>query len=105
MLVSNSLDIVIEAIAEALEVEFRASKLGFCGELCNGRIVHDLTGRKAEAVRALVSEREGTPTLHVFTDNHSDGDIVALADRATIVVPRGRSAKAWEGQACNFIRL
>jgi HAD superfamily phosphoserine phosphatase-like hydrolase len=105
VLVSNSLDIVIEAIAQRLEVEFRASRLGFSGEICDGRIVDDLTGRKAQTVRALAAEHEGAPTLHVFTDNESDRDIVELADRATVVIPKGRSASMWKGQRCETIRL
>ena len=101
VLVSSSLDIVVAAIAEHLSVEYRASTLGFDDDRCTGRIDRDLTGNKEAAVEALGQRG----LLHVYTDNRSDLGMIRIADRATIVVPRGRSSRWAEGQDYDLIRL
>lgn len=103
VIVSNSLDLVVAPIAEALGVEFASSVVGFHDNICTGRIVQDLTGRKADALRQLIGASGGIS--HVYTDNRSDLDIVTIAEQATIVVPRGRRDEHWGGSHCEYIRL
>ena len=89
VLASSSLDLVVAEIAGRLGVEYRASRLGFAGERCTGRIDDDLTGRKQDVAAGL---RTATPgLLHVYTDNRSDEALLGVADKAVIVVPPGRS--------------
>ncbi len=102
VLLSSSLDLVVAEIAAVLGVAYRASKLGFDGDRCTGRLELDLTGRKAAAVRDLI---ERAASIWVYTDNRSDRDLVAIADRATIVVPRGKADVRWGGHRCEYIRL
>jgi len=102
MLISNSLDIIIAAIAERLGVEHLASRLEYTGERCTGRIERDLTGRKAEALREAVNlDRFGE--IHVYTDNLTDRDLVELSSHATVVIPSGRSDEPWRGHSCEFV--
>ncbi len=103
VLLSNGLDIVVAPIAKALGVEFRASRLGFEGNSCTGRIESDLAGRKAVALRELVGA-EASP-IWVYTDNRSDRDILALADKPTIVLPRRGEQREWGESGCDYIRL
>lgn len=102
-IVSNSLDLVVEAVAARLGVEWRASRLGFEAGRCTGRIAEDLTGRKAAVVAALAGE--AAPVIHAYTDNLSDRDLVAAADRPTIVIPRGRTRARWGRIDAEFLEL
>ena len=102
VLLSSSLDIVVSAVAAKLDIEYCASKLAFDGEICSGRLECDLTGRKAVAVRNLI---DAAPETLVYTDNRSDKDLIAAADRATIVIPLGARDDQWGGTDCEYLRL
>jgi HAD superfamily phosphoserine phosphatase-like hydrolase len=86
VLISNSLDFVIAGIAKTLQVEFRASKLGFAEGLCTGRIEVDLTGRKASLLPSLTAGLGPGKHVYVYTDNLSDRDLIERADQAAIVI-------------------
>lgn len=104
VLVSSSLDLVVEAIAELLGVEYRASILEFDDGICTGRLVRDLTGNKAAVVRDLAGSQPAH--LTVYTDNRSDRGLVAMADDAMIIIPRGAAAGArWAGEASEYLKL
>ena len=102
ILLSNSLDLVVDEVAEALGVEGHASKLGFEGDRCTGRLELDLTGRKAAAIQQLI---DNYPSIRVYTDNRSDRDLIEVADEATIVIPRGKPDRHWAGSDCEYVRL
>jgi len=102
MLLSNSLDLVVAEVASGLGVDYRASRLGFDGDRCTGQLEQDLTGRKAFEVRDLV---ETSSCICVYTDNRSDRDLIAIADRATIVIAQGNPDDRWGGNGCDYIRL
>jgi phosphoserine phosphatase len=105
VLVSNSLDIVVKPIADVLGVEWRASCLGFANGNCTGRIKTDLTGRKHAVVDALRLDAAAASSLWVYTDNLSDRALVACADRATVVIPRGSSRTRWGKVDAEFLEL
>jgi len=102
MLLSSSLDLVVEEAATVLGVDYRASKLGFDGDSCTGRLDQDLTGRKASEIRDLI---ETSSSICVYTDNRSDRDLIAIADQATIVIAQGNPDDRWGGNGCDYIRL
>ena len=102
VLLSNSIDLVVAEIASNLGVEWRAPKLGFDGDRCTGKLEEDLTGRKASAIHDLI---ESAGRLFVYTDNQSDRDLIAIADFATIVIPRGGADVRWGGSRCEYVRL
>lgn len=103
MLLSSSLDIVIAPIATWLGAEFAASTLGFRDGRCTGKLERDLTGNKGNIVRDMT--RDVPSRLIVYTDNRTDLALVRLADRATIVIPRGRRDDRWGGDDADYIRL
>lgn len=79
-LASNSLDIVVAAIAQRLNLPYVASTLGFAGDTCTGRLTTDLKGRKWAALAPQ------SPTkFAVITDNRSDRDLITRADPAILV--------------------
>lgn len=103
VLVSSSLDVVVDPIAELLGAEYRASTMEFVDDVCTGRLTRDLTGNKAAVVRDLAV---GQPMrLSVYTDNRSDRELVAIADDATVVIPRGAADDRWAGEACEYLKL
>jgi phosphoserine phosphatase len=105
VIVSNSLDVVVEAVAEQFGVEWHASRLGYCDDRCNGRIEHDLTGRKGGVVASLVEGQPVAPVIHAYTDNLSDRDLVEAADWPTIIIPAGRTRARWGDIDAVFIEL
>ena len=100
VLVSNSLDIVIQAIAERLNCESVASTLAFEDGVCQGRLSRSLTGQKHIAVEELL----GTPgaNITVCTDNRSDAELLRRANRR-IVVHSGPPAEELKRVATEFI--
>ena len=102
VLLSSSLDIVIRAIAEILDVEFSASILEFANGYCTGRLQSDLTGRKAPVAASL---RRGERILHVYTDNRTDNDLLEIADRRTVIFPAGSRQHRWAGADCEYVEL
>lgn len=102
ILASSSLDVVIEAIARNLGVEWVASEVGFVDGTCTGRLVNDLTGRKQAAISALLPP---DASLHVYTDNRSDGALLRMAERCTIILPAGSKGERWAGEACEYLAL
>jgi HAD superfamily phosphoserine phosphatase-like hydrolase len=105
VIVSNSLDVVVEAVAGIIGIEGYSSRLGYQGDHCNGRIEHDLTGRKAAVVAKLVQDQPASPVIHAYTDNLSDRDLVLAADRPTIIIPAGRTRTGWGDIDAVFIEL
>lgn len=101
VLVSNSIDVVIEPIARALGVEWRSSQIGFEDDTCTGRLRTDLTGRKSVELARLDPYRESA--LLVYTDNRSDMDLVHEADFATIILPPNGSKSAWRTDRIEFM--
>jgi phosphoserine phosphatase len=104
VIVSNSLDMVVEAVAERLGIEGHGSRMAYTWGRCDGWIEADLTGRKAEILAELVAERPAQ-AVHAYTDNLSDRDLLQAADRRTIIVPAGRTRERWGDIDAVFIEL
>jgi HAD superfamily phosphoserine phosphatase-like hydrolase len=101
ILASSSLDLVIAPVAKSLGVEtWIASELGFRDGRCTGRLVHDLTGRKSQAIAGMLDASEA---IHVYTDNRSDRDLLKLADRRTVILPGGSRRGRWAGEDCEYV--
>lgn len=105
VLLSNSLDIVVAAIARHLGVRYKASRLAFEDNRCLGLTTQDLAGRKHFVVGELTSRRNARTSLYVYSDNESDSALLSAADKAFIIVPRGRSPRAWSRNLGQYIRL
>ncbi len=105
VLVSNSLDVVIEAIAEALGVEWRATRLAYRDGRCAGRLADDLTGRKLDVVQMIRGKHEPVPELVVYTDNLSDKALVEAANSAMVIIPPRGNRASWRGVEAEYMVL
>jgi phosphoserine phosphatase len=103
ILLSNSLDIAVAAIGRVLGVGWLASRVAFDGEICTGRMDHDLQGHKHEALRSFIADR--TPYVIVYTDNLTDRPLLEIADERNIVIPKGKSKDKWGQIDATFITL
>jgi len=103
VLISNSLDPVVEAIADRLGVEWKASRLGIRDGRLTGGLAIDLTGRKLEVARTILAEHAPRPRLVVYTDNLSDLALVEAADEAVVIIPPGGDRAAWHGVRAEFL--
>ena len=100
VLVSNSLDIVIQAIANRFDCESIASKLAIKDGVCTGRLARNLTGKKHIVVKELLETPDANIT--VCTDNRSDAELLRRATRR-IVVHSGPPAEELKRVATEFI--
>lgn len=95
VLVSNSLDVVIAAIADKKGYDWLASTLDWHGDVCAGNLARDLKGRKLAAFEEALGARPAD-RLSVMTDNRSDADVMNAAG-LTVLVAKGQ-AKPWMRQ-------
>ena len=100
VLVSNSLDIVIQAIAERLDCDSVASTLAIEDGVCKGRLSRSLTGKKHVAIEGLLKTPNANITI--CTDNRSDAELLSYGHRR-IVVHRKPPAKELVQVATEFI--
>lgn len=105
VLMSNSIEPVIEAIAQSLGVEYVASTLAFDNETCTGRIAHDLTGAKHVALGELLKAYEQRPAIRVVTDNASDRALLDAADDRTVIWQGKRPHVAFTGLEANYVHV
>lgn len=96
LLVSNSIEPVIAEIATRMQLPYLCSQLDMPQQRCSGRIIHDLTGKKREAIEAMISTSLDDIAFAVMTDNQSDGDLLACANPAYVVASAGR--RGWMQQ-------
>lgn len=101
-LLSSTIAPVAEAIGRSLGVPAHGSELGYRDGKSTGRLQTDLGGQKHE----WLSQRAGNVErpMSVYTDNQSDLPLIELADRATIVLPKGRTRR-WAGNGHDYIQL
>jgi len=102
VLVSNSLDVVVQAIADRLGVPCCASSLAWCGGVCMGHLSRDLKGRKLKAVKELLEPVLRTSKFMVITDNKSDQDLIAFSEQ-TILVTKGPERSWMKGKYSELI--
>lgn len=101
-LLSSTIAPVAEAIGRSLDVPAHGSELEYRGDICTGRLRSDLTGQKGQWLLRQASAVQRP--MSVYTDNQSDLPLIELADRATIVLPKGRT-RHWAGDAHDYIQL
>lgn len=105
VLLSSSLDIVVCEIAKVLRVDWRASELSFADDLCSGRLGSDLTGRKAVELKNIIAGFSSRPSVSVCTDNATDADILALANRRYIIHHSPKIHQSLRDFDAEFIRV
>ena len=98
ILVSSSLDIIVNEIAKNLKVKkFFSSELEFENEICNGRLKLDITGKKYKYFK--------NANYIVYTDNYSDYSLVKNATIKNVIVHKYTAKLFWKKLAPNFIEL
>lgn len=95
VLVSASLEPVIKAIADNLQVkEYFSSTLETSEEgVYSGKLLQDLKGQKLSLIKSYFNFQ--TTEFFVYTDNLDDIALVELAEKA-LVISKKRNLKKWE---------
>lgn len=88
ILVSNSLDVVVEAIADNLALDMVASELSWSEGRCSGNLARDLTGCKRRNLEAFLGVSLTNLSCAIVTDNKSDSDIILVSDYIWLVARR-----------------
>jgi len=87
ILASASIDVIVEAIAQSLDVEFVSSVLETnASGILTGRLSLDAKGKKEHLLADVIEEAEH---LTVITDNESDLKLLRRADRRVIILRKG----------------
>lgn len=85
VLVSNSIDIIIHAIATKMNIGYVASQLAWQKDKSSGRIQVDLTGIKRLHLEEYLGASLEKISFAVITDNRSDRDLIKCAIPAMLV--------------------
>jgi phosphoserine phosphatase len=93
VLVSNSIDLIVEPIADSLGVPYLSSRLGWSNIHCTGFLVTDLTGKKLSNLESFLGFLIVRDRFRVITDNKSDVDLIN-GSSAPLIVANGRP-RAW----------
>lgn len=93
ILASNSLDVVVAAIARRRGSRWCASSLAWQGDRCAGRLALDIKGQKWAAVQRLLGNESCKIDVMVITDNKTDRDLFDVASR-TVLVAKG-AERSW----------
>ena len=104
ILVSSSIDPVVEVIAEKNRMDFICSTLEVKKGIITGRIHRDLTGRKHLVVKDKM-EKERLNDLLVITDNRSDWELVKMAGQRIVVVQSENQKTYWNDLHPDFISV
>ena len=81
LLVSASLCIVVDALANLIGAQGIGSRLEFCNGYCTGRLLEDISGRKVELVKGFLGDRVEGYMIVAFSDNVSDLPLLEYADK------------------------
>ena len=101
LLLSSSIDPVINAIASRNGFQYKSSSLEYEKGLSSGKLQDDLTGVKHTFLVDLVKDHR---QLAVVTDNRSDYELVKMADERYVVLVSPKQEKFWEKLKPNFIK-
>ncbi len=97
-LVSSSLDLLVDAIAQQLGVAgWFASRLGFNQGVCSGKLESDLTGTKDRIIREHFAD---AAAIEFVSDNFSDANCIPLVQSFRPVYARQnlRARAFWSRQ-------
>ncbi len=99
LLVSGSIDPVVQVIADHLGVKYLSSHLAYKHGKVAGFLSKDLIGRKESFVKNYLQNNHVT----VITDNYSDRRLLELADERLVVLKNSKSKLAWGDLDATFI--
>ncbi len=105
ILVSSSIDVVVEVIAKHLGVKYYSSQLEIRDGYATGRLETDLTGKKHMVVKKLISAGNLPLELTVVTDNKSDWELMKMAQHRVAVVKSDAQKLFWKQLNPVFIEV
>ncbi|MFN8888958.1 MAG: haloacid dehalogenase-like hydrolase, partial [Cyclobacteriaceae bacterium] len=104
ILLSSSINPVIQAIAKANNFAYFSSEMEMKNGIATGNLQTDMTGRKHVVAKRLITEQAVT-NFGVITDNHSDWELVKLAHDRWIVISTEEQKHFWKLLHPNFILI
>lgn len=105
ILVSNSIDVVVQAVAKKKSLEFVASEIAWTDDKCAGRISVDLTGQKRWHVENYLNRTLDVTECAVITDNESDSDLISVAQFQWLVAKDRSPGWMYLYPQANIVRL
>lgn len=100
LILSASIDPVIDTISAQYGVKCFSSVLEYSGGICTGKLNIDLTGRKLN----MLNEQDLSELL-VFSDNYSDLELMLKAKEAYAVVHNKKQEQFWSINGIKILRV
>lgn len=104
ILISSSLDPVVNSIATSLNVKYFSSLLEYKSNVCTGKIKKDLTGKKHDILIEL-NELKAYESVGVISDNYSDLALLKMADEKWVVLNSNKMKKKWGNLDAHYLNL
>jgi phosphoserine phosphatase len=104
VLVSNSIDLIVEPIAHRLGLPYLSSRLGWSNSQCTGFLVADLTGKKLSSLESFLGFSIAQDHLCVITDNKSDADLINRSS-APLIVAIGKPRSWMESYNAEILHI
>ncbi|HNP06117.1 MAG TPA: hypothetical protein PKN99_00755 [Cyclobacteriaceae bacterium] len=105
VLMSSSIDVVVNVIASSIGVECYSSELEYRNGLATGRLKTDLTGIKGEVTQHLLTAADSSVELTVITDNKTDWELMRMAQQRYVVVKSSNEKGFWKTLNPIFIEV
>ena len=100
VLLSASIDVVVQAIARRLHVKSESSLLAYENGVCLGYLKSDLSGKKRDYLALdLIDE------LTVYSDNYTDLSLLKAATNAVGVVCSEEQERFWRKQKIDVLKV
>jgi phosphoserine phosphatase len=96
VLMSSSIDVVINVIASKMNVDCYCSELEYRNGLATGRLKADLTGVKGDVTQRLLTVADSSVELTVITDNKTDWELMKMAQQRYAVVKSSNEKTFWK---------
>jgi len=103
VLLSASIDPVIQVIAEDLGLPFLSSQISYSNQSFDGKLRFEMTGQKQTKLEEFGFD--STTELTVVTDNFSDKGLMTLAKNRYAVVYSEQAKTFWAPLSPNYIDL
>lgn len=103
LLASASIDPIIEVINIKIKADgYISSKLGFRDNFCTGKIIFEMKGNKLTEIE---KKYPNINNLTVFSDNHSDFELMKKAKERYAISYNKKSNRFWSQLECNLINF
>lgn len=103
ILASASLSPVVAALASALQADYVSSELEVKDGRLTGRYRKDVSGSKADALASAHGPKLLDRGYVAISDNFTDRDLLAGAERAYVVLRQPAHRSRWDGLAATFL--